>query len=78
MCNCTEGYESSDCNSCSSGFYVSSTQNGENTCSGKNIYVYIFLNFSIYLLHYLEFKCTSGTYFSVTMYGQPTCKGMIP
>ena len=33
-CKCSEGYSGDDCNICDSGYYVSATINGENTCTG--------------------------------------------
>ena len=34
-CKCSEGYSGDDCNICDSGYYVSDTVNGENTCTGN-------------------------------------------
>ena len=34
-CSCDTGYSGVSCNNCEMGFYVSSTENGQNTCTSK-------------------------------------------
>ena len=41
LCTCTDGYTGNDCNSCQTGFYVSSVDSGESTCTGNNAISFI-------------------------------------
>ena len=34
-CKCSEGYSGDDCNICDTNYYVSATDNEENTCTGN-------------------------------------------
>ena len=36
-CTCLTGYDGADCNSCKSGYYITSTIDEENTCEQGNI-----------------------------------------
>ena len=53
-CKCSDGYSGDDCNTCDSGYYVSATVNGENTCTGNAKWFQIT---KVMYIHFLLLAC---------------------